>query len=140
MSTSAIASSPGAASQVNNINLQDFLQILSTQLTNQDPLKPLDDQEFLAQIAQFSTLEQSTQLNASINQMLSVQSVTQSVGLIGKNITYNPTNGGQPVSGTVTALNYVSGAVQLTVSTPVAGSTTPTSQSGITLSQVSSVQ
>ena len=135
MSTSSVTpASAGAAAQVNSINLQDFLQILSTQLTNQDPLKPLDDQEFLAQIVQFATLEQSTQLNTSINQMLSVQSVTQSVGLIGRTISYNPTNGGAAISGSVQEINYVSGAVQLTVKTSSG------TQSGITLSQVSFVQ
>jgi flagellar basal-body rod modification protein FlgD len=135
MSTSSVAPvNPGAAAQVSSINLQDFLQILSTQLQNQDPLKPLDDQAFLAQIAQFSTLEQTTQLNSSINQMLTVQSVAQTVGLIGKTVTYAPTNGGAAISGQVNAIDYVSGQVQLTVSTATG------SQPGIKLSQISSVQ
>ncbi|HSY26954.1 MAG TPA: flagellar hook capping FlgD N-terminal domain-containing protein, partial [Burkholderiaceae bacterium] len=122
MSSSSVpAVSPGAAAQVSNINLQDFLQILSTQLTNQDPLKPMDDQEFLAQIAQFSTLEQSAALNATVNQMFTVQSVAQTVGLIGQTVTVNPTTAtGSQIVGQVTALNYVSGQVQLTV-TPANG-------------------
>jgi len=135
-STSVPAVSPGAAAQVSNINLQDFLQILSTQLTNQDPLKPMDDQEFLAQIAQFSTLEQSAALNATVNQMFTVQSVAQTVGLIGQTVTVNPTTTtGSQIVGQVTALNYVSGQVQLTV-TPASGSP----QAGISLSQISTIQ
>lgn len=133
MSTSSVTAAPGAAGQVNSIDLQNFLQILSTQLTNQDPLKPLDDQAFLAQIAQFSTLEQSTVLNNSISQMLTLQSVTQSVGLIGKSVTV--TANGSSGTGVVTALNYVNGNVELSVKGSDGKVVT-----GITLSEVSSVQ
>ncbi|MFZ6646129.1 flagellar hook assembly protein FlgD [Undibacterium sp. TJN25] len=134
MSTSA---SPGAAGQVSAINLQDFLKILSSQLTNQDPLKPLDNQEFVAQIAQFSTLEQSTELNAKIDQMLSQQSVTQSIGLIGRTVgvdTSTATSNGS-LTGKVTAINYVSGQAQLTV-TASDGSL----HQGITLAQITSAK
>ena len=46
-----------------------FLKILITQLSNQDPLDPLKDKDFIAQMAQFSTLEQMTNMNKSIEQM-----------------------------------------------------------------------
>ena len=138
MSTSTVSPvSPGAAGQVSDISLQNFLQILSTQLTNQDPLKPLDDQAFLAQIAQFSTLEQTSQLNSSISQMLTVQSVTQSVGLIGRTVTVNPASGtGSSFSGQVSGLDYVSGTLQLTVKNSASGA----QQTGIALSQISSIK
>ena len=64
--TSAVSSDSSST-----LTLQDFLQVLTTQLTYQDPLKPLDNQEFMAQIAQFTTLQQtqqdrkSTRLNSS---------------------------------------------------------------------------
>jgi flagellar basal-body rod modification protein FlgD len=44
-----------------------FLQLLVTQLKHQDPMKPKDDGEFLAQLAQFSTLEKLTSIEASVN-------------------------------------------------------------------------
>ena len=133
----AIVASPGAAGQVSNINLQDFLKILASQLTNQDPLKPLDNQAFVAQIAQFSTLEQSTELNGKIDQMLSLQSVTQSVGLIGKSVTIRTgaATGASSISGHVTAINYISGKTQLTVA-----GTDGSILSGVTLDQILSVQ
>jgi flagellar basal-body rod modification protein FlgD len=44
-----------------------FLQLLVTQLKHQDPMKPKEDGEFLAQLAQFSTLEKLTSIEASVN-------------------------------------------------------------------------
>ena len=111
-----MATSSTSISQVTNIGLQDFLKILTSQLSNQDPLKPLDNEAFVTQIAQFATLEQTGQLNQKIEQLLSVQSVTQSVGLLGKTIDVK-TDAGATLSGTVSAIDYVSGSPQLTIST-----------------------
>jgi flagellar basal-body rod modification protein FlgD len=77
--TSSAAIGAGTASQSSNISIQDFLKILTAQLNNQDPLKPVDNEEFVAQIAQFATLEQSRQLNEKIDNLLSVQSSVQSL-------------------------------------------------------------
>ncbi|AAM24657.1 flagellar basal-body rod modification protein FlgD [Caldanaerobacter subterraneus subsp. tengcongensis MB4] len=66
----------------------DFLMLLVTQLKNQDPLNPVDDKEFLAQLAQFSALEQMQNLNESFNSV-------KAIALIGKNVyaTINDGNG-----------------------------------------------
>lgn len=122
-----------SASQLSGIGLQDFLRILTSQLSNQDPLKPLDNQEFIAQVAQFSALEQSRQLNQKIDQLLAVQSASQSVGLLGKTVEINASSGA--VSGQVTALALSSGEPLLSVLT---GS--GTTLSGIKLSQIVSVR
>ena len=111
----AAAAGFNPASQSSNIGIQDFLKILTTQLNNQDPLKPVDNQEFVAQIAQFASLEQSRQLNNKIDELLSVQSSTQSVGLLGKTVDIN--QNGFLVSGKVTALTLASGQPLLTVTT-----------------------
>lgn len=55
------------ANEGNNMLGKDaFLKLLVTQLRNQDPLNPMEDKEFIAQMAQFSTLEQVQQLNENI--------------------------------------------------------------------------
>jgi len=111
--STAIAAGANTAGQSSNIGIQDFLKILTTQLNNQDPLKPMDNQEFVAQIAQFATLEQSRQLNVKIEELLSVQSSTQTVGLLGRTVDLNLN--GHPFSGKVTALSMASGQPLLTV-------------------------
>jgi flagellar basal-body rod modification protein FlgD len=96
-----------------SLSIQDFLRILTSQLNNQDPLKPMDNQEFVAQLAQFTTLQQTQQLNDKIDSLLSIQSATQSVGLIGRSVELNTASGQQ--SGRVTALDFSSGQPQLSV-------------------------
>jgi flagellar basal-body rod modification protein FlgD len=113
--SSSAAVGSDTLSQSSNIGIQDFLKILTSQLNNQDPLKPVDNQEFVAQIAQFATLEQSRQLNVKIDQLLSTQSSVQSVGLLGRTVDVN--QNGFIVSGKVSALDMSSGAPLLTVTT-----------------------
>jgi flagellar basal-body rod modification protein FlgD len=129
----ATSASASAATQTNGIGLQDFLKILTSQLSNQDPLKPLDNQEFIAQVAQFSALEQSRELNQKIDQLLAVQSATQSVGLLGKSVEINASNG--TVSGQVTALDLSSGSPQLTIQTG-----NGSSLAGVSVSQIITIR
>ena len=105
MATNAIAASP--------INIQDFLRILVTQLNHQDPLKPMDNQEFVTQLAQFTSLQQTQNLNDRMESPLSIQGAMQSVGLIGRTVAISSESGQQ--SGTVSALNFVGGEPRLTV-------------------------
>jgi flagellar basal-body rod modification protein FlgD len=131
--SSATAAGSTAAGQSANIGIQDFLKILTTQLNNQDPLKPVDNQEFVAQIAQFATLEQSRQLNVKIDELLSVQSSTQSVGLLGRTVDIRL--GNQLVTGKVTALALASGQPLLTVTTSQGAF-----QDNVTLSQIVNIR
>ncbi len=67
-----------------------FLKLLIEQLKNQDPLNPKDDTEFIAQLAQFSSLEQSMQTNSALSTVTSVlqgQSNAQATSLVGKTAT-----------------------------------------------------
>lgn len=67
-----------------------FLKLLVTQLQNQDPLNPLDDKEFIAQLAQFSSLEQMTNISSGINALTEKtgeQDMLNAVNYIGKEVT-----------------------------------------------------
>lgn len=65
------------------VSQNTFLTLLITQLKNQDPMNPQDSSQFVAQLASFSSLEQMTQLNKNITQVLE-NSVT---GLMGQTVT-----------------------------------------------------
>lgn len=120
--------------QASNLGMQDFLKVLLTQLTYQDPLKPVDNQQFMAQMAQFTNLEQTQQLNTKIETLITNQAALQSVGLIGRTVDIS-TSTGDTVSGKVSALSLAGDAPLLTVLT-TAGATL----SNISLSQVVAVR
>jgi flagellar basal-body rod modification protein FlgD len=87
-----------------------FLKLLVTQLTNQDPLQPQDNSQFLAQLAQFSTVEGITNLQTS-------QTHQQAANLLGKSVYAMVTanNASTPVSGKVTAVRWDTDGVHLAV-------------------------
>jgi flagellar basal-body rod modification protein FlgD len=75
----------------NILGKDDFLKILITQLQNQDPTSPMQDREFIAQMASFSSLEQMTNMNQTMQQFLTFQteaSLLQQSQMIGKQVTY----------------------------------------------------
>lgn len=100
---------------------QDFLNILITQLQFQDPLQPMDNAQFVAQLAQFSALEINSQESAEINTLLSFASANQGINLIGKTVEVDQgqtgTSGQTSASGTVTAVDFSTGQPLLTVRT-----------------------
>jgi len=75
-----------AAGQGQALGKDEFLKILLTQLTHQDPTSPLEDKEFVAQMAQFSTLEQMTNMSAELAKVLGVMARSQAIGLLGKTV------------------------------------------------------
>ena len=88
-----------------------FLQILVTQLSNQDPMNPMEDQDFIAQLAQFSVLEELQTLSSGAN-------FSQASSLVGKNIytTMTSADGStQEIYGKVTCALTMSGAPFLEV-------------------------
>jgi flagellar basal-body rod modification protein FlgD len=131
--TSSAAIGAGTAGQSANISIQDFLKILTAQLNNQDPLKPVDNEEFVAQIAQFATLEQSRQLNTKIESLLSVESSVQSVGMLGRTVDVNLN--GFLLSGKVSALDLSSGTPMMTITTASGAF-----QNNVSLSQIVNIR
>ena len=68
-----------AVGQGQSLGKDDFLRILLTQLTHQDPTSPLEDKEFVAQMAQFSTLEQMTNMSADLAKVFGIMARSPSL-------------------------------------------------------------
>lgn len=91
-----------------------FMKLLLAQLQNQDPLKPMEDKEFIAQLAQFNSLNQLTQINKTLGELMTAQTLSQGSALIGKTVTGVSGSGGL-ISGVVSGLKIVNDKVTLDV-------------------------
>ena len=70
----------------------DFFKLLTTQLSSQDPLEPMDDTAFIAQMANFSELEMTSQMNDNLERFTNMQQFQASQGYIGKKVTVSAVN------------------------------------------------
>ena len=73
-------------------NFQTFLQLLTTQLKNQNPLDPLDTNQFTQQLVQFAQVEQQMNMNSSLSTLISLQKATQTsaaLGFLGSTVVVN---------------------------------------------------
>lgn len=115
---------PKTFEEQSSLGKEDFLRLLITQLTHQDPTQPLQDREFIAQMAQFSMLEQMVNLNDMFTRFVEVQSLNGLSTMIGKKVTWtehvkeSDENGNEviketPKEGTVKAISFKDGKVQL---------------------------
>lgn len=109
------ATTPTAQSAF-GLEFESLLKIILTQLTYQDPLKPMDNFEFVSQLAQFSQLQQSQTLNDQITSLLSAQGAAQATSLLGRTVDLVG-NGSTTVSGEVTAVSFATGQPLVTITT-----------------------
>ncbi|AEF94639.1 flagellar hook capping protein [Desulfotomaculum nigrificans CO-1-SRB] len=84
---------------VKTLDKDAFLQIMVAQLKYQDPTSPMDNDKMIEQIAQFTTLEQITNLNSNFEKLYSLQQLGYGSSLIGYGVTLQ--NGDENISGTV---------------------------------------
>jgi len=139
VATTTSAGFTPTTSSSKQLTQQDFLKLLSTQMQNQDPMQPMDDSQFMAQMAQFSTLQATTTMSTDMTALRTHSDLATASSLVGRNVTItNETVG--VVSGTVTGVDASSGTAQVVIGgksyslgditnvTPV--STTTTSGSG----------
>lgn len=117
----------------NVLNQNDFLKLFLTELTYQDPLEPLNNRDFLEQMAQFANLEQTRQTTDSINSLVYLNSSSQSVSLLGKQIEIP--NAAGSIQGVVSAITFASDGLSLDV-TQSDGSVIK----GVLLSQISLIR
>jgi flagellar basal-body rod modification protein FlgD len=112
--TSSSSSSSSLDSTTGNTlagNFQTFLTLLTTQLQNQDPLSPLDTNQFTQQLVQFASVEQQLKTNSQLTTLVSLQQTaqsTQALGFVGKTAV---------VDGSTAALTNASATWDLTVPT-----------------------
>lgn len=103
-STEIDANSAGytARSPKQVLGSDDFMKLLSTQMANQDPMKPMEDTAFVSQMASFSSLAQMNQLTKDFAQLRASQTVSTATSYIGREVTVNPTgNAADEVTGMV---------------------------------------
>lgn len=98
------------------LGFEDLLKIVLTQLTYQDPLKPMENFEFVSQLAQFSQIQQTQEMASSLQTLVSAQSTAQASSLLGRAVDI-PAEG-FTLTGRVTAVAFVDGAPRLTILTP----------------------
>lgn len=90
----------------NTLGKEDFLRLLVVQLENQDPTKPLEDKEFISQMAQFSSLEQMTAMNKTLSSLISNFKLNLSYSLLGKQVDVLDSATGEKNSGVVSEINF----------------------------------
>jgi flagellar basal-body rod modification protein FlgD len=102
------------------IDKNGFLQLLTKQLSQQDPLNPMDNNEFVSQLAQFGSLEQQINLNESFTKLLGLQQLTQGAQLIGKEViclVRDESGTVGPLTGTVEQVMLINGDAYIKLST-----------------------
>ena len=118
----------GAAAQANQkaantatnafgLNFESLLKIILTQLTYQDPLKPMDNFQFVSQLAQFSQIQQGQVMTDKLGALVTSQTTFQSTSLLGRVVDLPTNNNGGVISGTVKAVTFQNGDPRLTIVT-----------------------
>jgi|SRR3984957_653000 flagellar basal-body rod modification protein FlgD len=127
-SSTAQAAGTTAAQQLAG-NFDTFLQLLTTQLQNQNPLDPLDTNQFTQQLVEFASVEQQVNMNTNLQTLISMQQTseaTSALQLVGSTVT---------VSGSSATLSNATSSPaiwNLTTSTPATANITVTSSAGTT--------
>lgn len=114
------SSAQSASSSVSSaLSKDDFLKLLVAQLSNQDPTTPMDTGQFVSQMAQFTSLEQTQNMGSAIDKLVTSQTdLSARATMIGKEITWTQTNTDASgnnvsslVSGIVNAVTVKDGAI-----------------------------
>ena len=96
------------------LDATDFMKLLATQFQQQDPMKPMEDTAFIAQMAQFTSLEQSQGMAQEMARLRADQQLLMGNSYLGRNVTVEDENG-KPVTGMVTAMNNTEEGLTITI-------------------------
>lgn len=97
------------------LGFEDLLRIVLTQLTYQDPLKPVDNFEFVSQLAQFSQIQQTQTMSDRVLGLLQAQATNQATSVLGRFV--DIPSGAAMLTGKVTSVSFQTGEPQLTIET-----------------------
>jgi len=113
------AQPPGSVDQTATdafgLQFEDLLRIVLTQLTYQDPLKPMENFEFVSQLAQFSQIQQTQTMSERLLGLLQAQATNQATGVLGRIV--DVPAGPATLSGRVVSVTFASGGPRLTIET-----------------------
>ncbi|MEO7688271.1 MAG: flagellar hook capping FlgD N-terminal domain-containing protein [Sphingomonas sp.] len=124
------ASTSNAATSAFGLSFDSLLKIILTQLTYQDPLKPMDNFQFVSQLAQFSQIQIGQTTNDKLESLVRAQSNIQATGLLGRTVDIG--TGTSLISGKVTSLAFDNGNSSITIKTANGSTISGISISGIT--------
>lgn len=109
------AEAPKATTAGPTLGKDDFLKLLVGQLRNQDPMNPSSDTDFIGQMAQFSQLEQTTNMASANAELVAQQSGARAVALLGRSVTFPDPSTGVSTTGVVEKVEWAGGLPSLTV-------------------------
>ena len=115
--SSSTSSTTGASTAANSSQALDkntFLKLMMVQMQNQDPLNPSDPTSYIGELAQLTTLEQTTNLAQSASQSAAEQHTTAALALLGHKVTYTDSTGAS-VTGTVQNVDFTGSGPTLTI-------------------------
>jgi flagellar basal-body rod modification protein FlgD len=110
----ALNAQNGAVRSQQTLGVNDFLKLLTTQLQAQDPLKPMDDTQFISQMTSFTNLQQTQTLTSDLESFTKQQQITDANSYLGKTVSVTDAAGNN-VSGVVSAISINAGAPMVTI-------------------------
>lgn len=87
VSGASTVNQPAQTAKASAVDYDAFLKLLVAELKNQDPTKPMESTEYIAQLASFSSVEQTIQTNEKLDKLLSASFITNAGSLIGRTVT-----------------------------------------------------
>jgi flagellar basal-body rod modification protein FlgD len=110
-----MASSVTSTGFNSQIGQDQFMKLLAAQLSYQNPLEPIPQEDMLGQLAQFSTLSGIESLNANFSELYKLQSLTQGASLVGKQVSYYSELTQTTLTGTVNSASVENGSLILNI-------------------------
>lgn len=116
------------------INEQDFIKLFVSELQFQDPMQPVDNGQFLTELAQFVGIEEQQETVQGVNNLLTLNSTDGALGLLNQTVEFSGAAGSASSTGKVTAIQFDQSGASLSVMTSSGNTVT-----GIRLSQIQQV-